>query len=134
MPRPSSLYFLIIEQSQRNAYREVLVAGDLSEKDITRATSSNHSFSESMPDTAELVYGSDTVYLAQPSLSQFAPGGSGAGNFNPPESIGQRDPVNASLPPSSWNNPALVVRRRTSGADAILRYAPPTHRTCSSPS
>ena len=129
--RPSSLYQLILGQSQHDVYREVLVAGDLSVEDIIQANSSNTSFSESVPDTTELVYDGDTVYFAQPSLSQFVPGGSGAGNFNPPKSIGQKDPANNSFPPP---DPASMIRKGAKGADAILRYAPPAHRRCTSPS
>ena len=34
---PPSFYFLTFEQNQRNAYREVLIAGDLSMGDVKRA-------------------------------------------------------------------------------------------------
>ena len=36
--RPASLHFLIFEQNQHKAYHEVLIAGDLSQEDIDRAT------------------------------------------------------------------------------------------------
>jgi len=34
---PASLFFLILQQNQSNAYHEVLIAGDLSQDDVTRA-------------------------------------------------------------------------------------------------
>ena len=35
--RPASINFLTVEQNQRKTYREVLIAGDVSESDVTRA-------------------------------------------------------------------------------------------------
>ena len=122
------------ERSQRDEYHEALIAGDLTKEDIIQATSSNHSYGISILDTTELVYDNDTIYFAQPSLSQFVPGGSGAGTFNAPESIGQKDPpINAPAFKVGSNNPASTVRRGEKTADAILRYAPPAHWRCSSP-
>jgi len=69
-------------------------------------------------DIAELVYGNDTVYFAQPSLSQFVPGGSGAGTFSPSPSIGLKDTPN--------NTPASTGRNATKGnTGVVLRYALP---------
>jgi len=67
---------------------------------------------------AELVYGNDTIYFAQPSLSQFIPGGSGAGTFNPSASIGLNGTPNNTL--------ALVDKNATKGnTGVVLRYASP---------
>ena len=116
----SKLYFLIPEQNQHNAYREVLITGDLSEEDVNQAEA-NGIFSAADPDTAQFVYGNDTVntvYFAQPSPSQFVPGGSGAGAFNPPPPMGLKD---------SPNNTFSLTGRNTPKNDtgAVLRYAPP---------
>jgi len=119
---------LIPEQNQRNAYREVLIAGDLSEEDVSQAEADGI-FSTTDPDTTKFVYGNDTVntvYFAQPSLSQFVPGGSGAGAFNPPPPMGLKD---------SPNNTFLLGGRNTPTDDTgvVLRYAlPPAWDRCSS--
>ena len=68
-------------------------------------------------DTAEFGYGDDTIYFAQPSLSQFVPGGSGAGTFNPPLRMGLKGIPN--------NIPALTGKNAPKrGNGAVLRYAP----------
>ena len=68
--------------------------------------------------TARLVYGNDTIYFAQPSLSQFIPGGSGAGTLNITASI---------VPDDSPNDTPLLTDRNASNGDTgvVLRYAPP---------
>ena len=122
MPRILPLvYFLIFEQIQRKVYREVLVAGDLSREDISRVAA----ITERYPnyDTAELVYGNDTVYFAQPSLSQFTPGGSGAGTFIPPEPIGLKDPPNNTLALTGRNTPKNYT-------GVVLRHVPPACWRC----
>jgi len=64
------LCLLILEQNQRNAYHEVLIAGDLTEEDVNRANTLRSSWLPyGMSDTTEFVYGNDTVYFAQPSPS-----------------------------------------------------------------
>jgi len=69
-------------------------------------------------DTAEFAYGNDTIYFAQPSLSQFVPGGSGAGTFNP-ALIGLKETPN--------NTPVLTGRNAPkSRTGVVVRYA-----TCS---
>ena len=102
-------------------YHEVLIAGDLSEEDVNQAETLGI-FSTADPDTAEFVYGNEpvnTVYFAQPSLSQLVPGGSGAGAFNPPAPMGLKDPPN--------NTPALADRNtQKNDTGVVLRYAPPT--------
>jgi len=42
--RPASLYLLIFEQNQRKVYHEVLIAGDLSNEDVSRAGAQFPSF------------------------------------------------------------------------------------------
>ncbi|KAF9778318.1 hypothetical protein BJ322DRAFT_492827 [Thelephora terrestris] len=88
---------MIIEtftQNQRAEYREVLIAGDLSPDDVNRATDQLGAFQSfaqtwtllpygrTPPDTVEFAQNNDTVYFAQPTLSQLVPGGSGSGTFN----------------------------------------------------
>jgi len=115
------LYPLIFEQNQRKTYREVLIAGDLSNEDVIRAVDEGWFFRPGRTtfDTTELVYDSDTVYFAQPSLSQFVPGGFGAGAFNlsPSASINLKDTPNV----SAGRNPPK------SNTGVVLRYAPPAH-------
>ena len=118
--RPHLLYLLIPEQNQRKVYHEVLVAGDLSGEDLSQAEDLGI-FSTTDPDTAELGYGNEavhTVYFAQPSLSQFVPGGFGAGAFNPPAPMGLKDPS---------NNTFVLTDRNTEKNDTgtVLRYALP---------
>ena len=72
-------------------------------------------------DTAQFVYGNDavnTIRFAQPSLSQFVPGGSGAGDSNPPAPIGLKNPP---------TNTSTMAGRNTPKSDTgvVLRYAPP---------
>jgi len=128
--RPASFwYFLIFEQIQRKVYHEVLIAGDLSSEDIFMAGYlptgwSTSPYGRSMSDTAEFIYGNDTIYFAQPSLSQFVPGGSGVGTFNESASIGVRDTLNDALPLTGRN----AAKSKTSG---LLRYALPAHQRCS---
>ena len=112
----SKFYLLIPKQNQRNAYREVFITGDLSEDDINQAKA-HGIFPTTDRDTAEFTYGDDTVntvYFAQPSLSQFISGGSGAGAFNPPMPMGVKDPP---------NDPLALTGRHTLKNDigAILR-------------
>jgi len=112
----SKLGFLIHEQNQREVYSEVLIAGDLSEEDISQA-GAHGIFTTSYPDTAEFVYDNHIVYLSQPSLSQLIPGGSGAGAFNQPTPLGVK------YPPSKAH--ALTGGRASkSDTGAVLRYTP----------
>jgi len=68
--------------------------------------------------TAEFVYDNDTVYFAQPSLSQFVSGGFGPGTFNESASIYPKDTPN--------NTFALMGRNAPKGdTGAVLRYALP---------
>jgi hypothetical protein len=125
--------------NQRNVYREVLIAGDLSMGDVRRAAAqfvaSKHfaetwtllPYGKSTSATSEFIYGNDTVYFAQPSLSQFVPGGSGAGTFNQPELINLRDTPNNTAPLTGRNAPK-------SNTGVVLRYAPPARWRCSSAS
>ena len=110
----------MFEQNQHKVYREVLVAGDLSKEDGAQAAALPEAWSavpygKSMSDTTEFIYGNDTVYFAQPSLSQFVPGGSGAGVFNQPATIGLRGTPNNPLPLTGRDAP-------TSNTGAVLRY------------
>jgi len=77
-------------------------------------------YGNSMSDTAEFIYGDDTVYFAQPSLSQFFPGGYGAGVFNQFTSIGLKEAPSNTLPLTGRN-----ASRSNTGV--VLRYAPPTN-------
>ena len=122
--RPTSFSnFLSFEQNQRKSYREILIAGDLADGDLVRSVIEGHvllSDDISTFDTAEFVYGNDTIYFAQPIPSQFVPGGSGAGNFNPPPRMGLKGPPN--------NVPVLTGKDAPKrGNGAVLRYAPPAH-------
>jgi len=77
-------------------------------------------YGSSPPDTAEFVYGSGVVYFAQPSPSQFVPGGSGAGTFNINQS------VSTSLKSSPNDAPALAGRSSLKNdTGVVLRCAPP---------
>jgi len=113
------------EQNQRRTYREVLIAGDLSEGDVNKAKTQGV-YSTTDPDTAEFVYGNDavkTVYFAQPSVTQFVPGGSGAGDSNPSPPMGVKDPSN--------NTFALTGRNALKNdTGAVLRYAPALCQRC----
>ena len=127
--RPAFLYFLIFEQNQNKVYHEVLIAGDLSDEDKKRATAlpaewTPFPYGGSTSDTAEFVYGNYTVYLAQPSLSQFLPGGSGVGIFDPASSI-LNGPPNNTLSSMGRNTPK-------SDTGVILRYPPSAPQRCSS--
>ena len=110
---------LTFEQSQRKVYREILVAGDLSEKDVHRAEILVQDYfmylDKPVSETAGFVYGNNTVYFAHPSLSQSVPVGSGVGTFNVPAKIGQR---------GTSNNTAVFTDRNRSknNTGAILRY------------
>lgn len=100
-------------------YHEVLIAGDLSREDLYRAAAMGYiSRSDTTAsNTAEFVHGNETVYFAQPSPPQFAPGGSGTGNFNPPANMGLKGTPN--------NTPVLTGRNAPkSDIGAVLRYAP----------
>jgi len=66
----------------------------------------------------EIVHGNDTVYFAEPSLSQFVPGGSGAFNNKKLASVGLDTPNNT-LALSGRNAP-----KRDTGV--VLRYLPPS--------
>ena len=124
--RPTSLYFLNIEQNQHEVYREVLVVGDLTQGDVNQAVNEGSALLDDRItafDTAEFGYGNDIIYFTQPSLSQFVPGGSGAGTFNPPPRMGLKGPPN--------NVPVLTGRNAPKrGNGAVLRYAPPSHWRC----
>ena len=123
--RPVSLCFLIFEQGQSKVYHEVSIAGDLTEEDVN--WSYNHldtfmfsrmSSGRSTSDTVKLAYNNEAVYFAQPSLSQFIPGGSGPGTFNP----------------SDISNNTLVLSGRDtpkSNTSAVLRYALSSRQNCS---
>ena len=118
---PPFLYPLIFEQNKRKVYREVSIAGDLSTEDVYRVATRGWFFltGRTSFDTAEFVYGNDTVYFAQPTRSQFAPGGSGAGTFNQPGAIGL-----TSTPANTLESADGSAPRSNTGA--VLRYAPPT--------
>ena len=150
---PSSLCFLTFEQNQRTTYREVLITGDLSPDDISRATErtsalkvswptwikdarSNHTqdyarlwtllpYGRNPPDTsAELALENDTVYFAPPSSSQLAPGGQGFGTFDTNQtSISQKGNPNDTL--------ALLINGRSS-AGSILRFVLPPRQISTS--
>ena len=149
---PASLCFLILEQNQSKVYREVLIAGDLSQDDLTRADTQvvvqvsqlwmsfgppvltpcqsqgvsriwpASPYGGSASGTTEFVYGNDTVYFAQPSLSQFVPGGSGTGAFriNQTVSISPNDTPNNTLGSGDESTPE-------NNAGVVLRYASPPH-------
>jgi len=123
VPRTGLLTSPNFKQNQRKAYREVLIAGDLSKEDVHRAVDDGWFFrpGRTTSDTTELLYGNDTVYLAQPSLSQFVTGGSGAGAFNlsPSASLGLKDTSNV----SAGRNPPK------SNTGVVLRYVPPARET-----
>jgi len=55
------LYFLILEQNQRKVYREVFIAGDLSQDDVARATAQLGAFQVSW------LY----IYFSPPVLTPF---------------------------------------------------------------
>jgi len=116
---PAPLYFLIFEQNRRTEYHEVLIAGDLSQEDVREAIAqlmTTGSYGGGTSDTVELVYNNETVYFAQPSLSQFVPGGSGLGTFTPA-------PIVLRVQPN--NNPATSRNAPKSDTGAVLRYALP---------
>jgi len=120
------LYFLIFEQNQSKVYREVLIAGDLTDEDADQGFAYLQefqygwlSYGRSTSDTAEFVYDDDTVYFAQPSMSQLVPGGSGPGAFNHLGPTGLGDAQGNAPAPAGKNAP-----KRDTGA--VLRYAPPT--------
>jgi len=120
VPQPCLLLSPNFEQHQRRAYHEVLIAGDLSEDDLNKIEVNGFVPLHPDPDIAEFAYGNDaanTIYFAQPSVSQFVPGGAGPGtiDFWP---IGLKDPLN--------NTFAVAGRNSTrNGTGAILRYASP---------
>ena len=119
--RPASPYSLIFEQNQRKVYREVLIAGDITPEDNDRAyTYGGFLAPQRTPfDTAEFVYGNDTVYFAQPPMSQFVPGGSGPGAFD----------LSISLKGAQNVTPVLMGRSAPkSNTGVTLRCAPPAHR------
>ena len=127
MPQTSFLYFLILEQTQHGVYREVSIAGDLSQGDIDRVAPGMLQSDGSVSDTAEFSYGDDIVYFAQPTRSQFIPGGSGQGTLDAPVPLGLKDTPNIS--------PGLTGRTPLEGrTGAILRYAPPVYESCASTS
>jgi len=115
--RPTSLRFLSFEQNQRETYHEVLIAGDLSEEDVRWVPKDGAGISLDVTvSTAEFVYGNETINFAQPSPSQFVPGGSGAGTFNPTLKMGLKGPPN--------DTPVLAGRNGPmSNTGAMLRYA-----------
>ena len=97
-----------------------MIVGDLSEEDVNRIKYEVPQQIFPDPDSAEFVYGNDTVnmvYFAQPSVSQFAPGGSGPGAPNP-QPMGVGEPLN--------NTFALTGRNTTrNDTGVVLRYASP---------
>jgi len=123
MPRTCLLAIVLsFEQNQSKVYREVLVAGDLTDGDVERAKDKLMayqfgwlSYGRSTPDPTEFVHDNDTVYFAQPSLSQFIPGGSGPGalNHSGPTDLGYAP---GDTPVSTGKN----VTKRDTGA--VLRY------------
>ena len=82
-------------------------------------------YGRSPPDAVEFAYNNESVYLAQPILSQFTPGGSGLGTFdaNQTTSIGLTNTPNNTL--------ALLANGNSpdnGGIGEVLRYASPvTH-------
>ena len=119
--RPTSfLDFLIFEQNQNKVYREVLIAGDLSEENASQADSLGYLLlsGTTASDIVEFVHGNETVYFAQPSSSQFVPGGAGAGTFDPPAKMGLK---NTPTPVLAGRN----APKNTTGA--VLRCVPPVH-------
>jgi len=115
---PASLYFLSFAQHQRKAYYETLIAGDLSEDDVRQARAIGYLLLSDTTafDTIEFTHGSETVYFAQPSPSQFVSGGSGAGTFDPPPKMGLKNIPNNTQFSADRNVPR-------SNAGAVLRYA-----------
>jgi hypothetical protein len=81
------------------------------------------------PDTVEFAQNNDTVYFAQPTLSQLVPGGSGSGTFN----------VNQTASLNLGNNPNDTLALLTNGnapresMGELLRYAPPIRQNPVSP-
>ncbi|KDQ65143.1 hypothetical protein JAAARDRAFT_168055 [Jaapia argillacea MUCL 33604] len=83
-------------EHQTTQYREVSVVGDLSDQDVAKASSQMLAFADfvrtwtlapfaSGTEQARPVtfqYGNDTVYFAEPLLSQLMPGGHGLGTFD----------------------------------------------------
>ena len=61
-------------------------------------------------DPVEFPYGSETVYFAQPSPSQFVSGGSGAGTFDPPPKMGLTGTYLEVTPGQFYGMPRLVAR------------------------
>jgi hypothetical protein len=117
---------LTFEQNQREVYREVLIAGDLSQDDVGRANKqlgafqvswqymyfeTAHSdriksfaqtwtllpYGTSSPEQVAFAYFNETVYFPQPSSSQFIPGGSGLGVFHANETAAVKGSPNNSL-------------------------------------
>ena len=78
----------------------------------------------STSDTTEFVYGNDTVYFSQPRLSQFVPGGSGAGAFSQTVTIGPKGTPTDNLVSTGKN-----VSRND--VDVVLRYEAPGCWKCS---
>ena len=118
---PPFLYSLIFEQTNRKVYREVLIAGDLSNEDAHRIETRGWFFltGRTSFDTVEFIYGNDTIYFAQPIQSQFVPGGSGPGTFNQAGSIGLKGAPANSLESGDRSTPK-------SDTGVVLRYGPPT--------
>ena len=117
----SFMHFLILGQNRRRTYHEVLVTGDLSEEDLQWMTPAELQYRRGTPDIAEFVYNNDTVYFAQPSVSQFVLGGSA---FNRPAPIGLKGPSNDTL---------VLMDRDAPKSDisAVIRYAPAARWRCS---
>jgi hypothetical protein len=70
------------EMSSDGFLTQVIIVGDLSKEDVDQAGAQSMIFLQYggiTSDTTTMVYNNDTVYFAQPSLSQFIPGGVGAG-------------------------------------------------------
>ena len=82
-------------------------------------------YGRSPPDAVEFVYNNESVYLAQPILSQFTPGGSGLGTFDANQT------TSISLTNTPNNTLALLANGNSpdnGGIGEVLRYASPvTH-------
>ena len=119
MPQTCLLVFSNFEQNQSKVYQEVLIAGDLTEEDVSWGVPRLYmlqfgwpSYGKSIPATTEFVHDKDTVYFAQPTPSQFTHDGSGHGTFNQSDTL---------------NNTSVLTGRNASRSDTgvVLRYENP---------
>jgi len=115
----------MVDQNQRKVYREVLIAADISSGDENQAVALSPDWS-ALPDgrstsgTVEFSYDNETVYFAQPSSSQFLPGGYGLGVFSRYALISLKDDPNNSLLLTGRSAPK-------NNAGMVLRYVPLAH-------